>query len=235
MVALLLDLMTLGLKGIWRSITGVLLVLVLSACTAKQVIVQGNFPEPLLEPLPLTIALLYPDAFINHEFYDEAKGRNESEWLVKTGDAQVAFWDTLFGGMFTKVVHIRSHDDIHTYEQEVDAVLIPKVDELQYTIPLHTNVKVYEIWMRYRFRLVELEAIHDHADGSLSFNPADSIADWTLTAYGKTPTAFLQSDETAVNMAAVVALRDAGAHFVTRFEQVPEVASWLDTALVASP
>ncbi len=232
MVAHLLDSMTLGPKILWRSAAGVLLVLMLSACTSKQVIVQGNFPEPLIEPLPLTLGLLYPDAFINHEFYDEAKGRNESEWLVKTGEAQVAFWDTLLAGMFTKIVHIRSHEDLHAYAQEVDAVLIPKVDELQYAIPLHTNVKVYEIWMRYRFRLVALEAIHNHADGSLSFNPDDSIADWTLTAYGKTPTAFLQSDESAVNLAAVVALRDAGAHFITRFNKVPEVATWLDAQLL---
>jgi hypothetical protein len=48
-----------------------------------------------------------------------------------------------------------------------------------------------------------------------------------MTAYGKTPTAFLQSDEAAVNLAAVVALRDAGAHFVTSFQRVPEVAQWL--------
>lgn len=235
MVALLLDSMTLDRKACGRSIAAMLLVMALSACTSKQVVVQGDFPKPLLAPLPITLALLYPDAFINHEFFDEAKGRNESEWLVKTGDAQVAFWDTLLGGMFTKIVHINSHDDLHAYEDEVDVVLIPKVDELQYTIPLHTNVKVYEIWMRYRFRLVELDAIHNHADGSLSFNPADSIADWTLTAYGKTPTAFLQSDETAVNMAAVVALRDAGAHFVTRFKNVPEIAGWLDTTLSTAP
>jgi hypothetical protein len=48
-----------------------------------------------------------------------------------------------------------------------------------------------------------------------------------MTAYGKTPTAFLQSDEAAVNLAGVVALRDAGAHFVTSFRKVPEVAEWL--------
>ena len=29
-------------------------------------------------------------------------------------------------------------------------------------------------------------------------------------------------------MAAVVALRDAGAHFITSFEKVPEVAQWLE-------
>jgi len=72
---------------------------------------------------------------------------------------------------------------------------------------------VYEIWMRYAFELVTTNG--------------EPIAEWTMTAYGKTPTAFLQSDEAAVNLAAVVALRDAGAHFITSFQKVPEVAAWL--------
>ena len=59
-------------------------------------IVEGNFPEPLLDPLPLTLGVIYPSAFAEHEFFDEAKGRAESDWLVKTGEAQVEFWDTLF-------------------------------------------------------------------------------------------------------------------------------------------
>ena len=96
----------------------------------------------------------------------------------------------------------------------VDAVLIPRIQELQYAIPAHTNVKVYEIWMRYGFELVT--------------TGGQPIAEWSMTAYGKTPTAFLQSDEEAVRLAGVVALRDAGAHFVTSFLKVPEVAVWLE-------
>ena len=65
-------------------------------------------------------------------------------------------------------------------EDEVDAVIIPYVEDLQYTIPLHTNVKVYEIWMKYRFRLVTMDAIHDHGNGELTYSPNQSLADWTL-------------------------------------------------------
>ena len=92
-------------------------------------------------------------------------------------------------------------------------MLIPHVDELQYAIPAHTSVKVYEIWMRYRFELVTTSG--------------EPIAEWTMTAYGKTPTAFLQSDQGAVNLAAVMALRDAGANFATNFTRVPAVQEWL--------
>ena len=214
------------------------LIAFLSACGAKQVVVEGNFPTPVLDPIPLTLGIVYPEEFLNHEIYDEAAGRTESDWLVKTGAAQVEFWDILFGAMFENVVHIRSHDDIHRYEGEVDGVIVPYVNDLQYTIPLYTNIKVYEIWMKYQFRLVTLDDIHDHANGDLTYHPEQNLAEWQLTAYGKTPTAFLQSDEAAVNLAAVVALRDAGANFATSFRRVPGVKAWLEldrTALDDEP
>jgi hypothetical protein len=134
---------------------------------------------------------------------------------VRTGEAQVQMWDTLLGGMFERFVHMDGKPAPEQMNPAVDAVLIPRVQELQYAIPAHTNVKVYEIWMRYGFELVTTNG--------------EPIAEWSMTAYGKTPTAFLQSDTAAVNLAAVVALRDAGAHFVTTFQRVPEVAQWLQS------
>ena len=204
------------------------LTLLAAGCATKQVEVEGSFPAPLLDPLPITLGVIYPSAFANHEFFDEAKGRAESDWLVKTGEAQVEFWDVLFGGMFDEVVHVRDWETVQSRGPEIDGVLIPGIADLQYAIPTHTNVKIYEIWMRYEFRLVDIAAIHEREDGALSFNPDDRLAAWPITAYGKTPTAFLQTDEEAVNLAAVVALRDAGAHFVTSFGGTPGVAMWLD-------
>ena len=206
-----------------------------AGCASKQVVVEGTFPAPLLDPLPVTIGLIYPSAFAEHEFFDEAKGRAESDWLVKTGEAQVEFWDILFAGVFDEVVQIQDWETVQARGADIDGVLIPAIAELQYAIPTHTNVKVYEIWMRYEFRLVDVSAIHQQEDGVLSFNPEDRIAQWPVTAYGKTPTAFLQSDEEAVNLAAVVALRDAGAHFITTFGRMPDVATWLNEIESRSP
>ncbi len=199
-----------------------------AGCASKQVVVEGTFPAPLLNPLPITMGVIYPSAFAEHEFFDEAKGRAESDWLVKTGEAQVQFWDILLAGLFDEVVHIRDQETVQARGADIDGVLVPAIAELQYTIPTHTNVKVYEIWMRYEFRLVDVSAVHQQKDGTLNFNPEDPIAQWAVTAYGKTPTAFLQSDEEAVNLAAVVALRDAGAHFITTFGSAPNVANWLN-------
>ncbi|WP_232059054.1 hypothetical protein [Kineobactrum salinum] len=190
-----------------------LLALVLAGCGAKQVVVKGQFPAPVMNELPLTLGVWYDEEFAQHEFFDEAAGRAESSWLVKSGQAQVELWDTLLNGMFRKVVHMDARPAPGQMNPVVDAVLVPSVEELQYAIPAHTSVKVYEIWMRYRLQLLTLNG--------------EPIAEWTMPAYGKTPTAFMQSDEGAVNLAAVVALRDAGAHFASSFTRVPEVEQWL--------
>lgn len=229
MVALSLGSMISNRKWMARLTALGLTTLMLAGCGAKQVVVEGKFPPPIMEPLPITVGVVYSDAFKNHEIYDEAAGRAESDWVVQTGGAQMVFWSTLFNGMFEKVVRINDHESLHKHEDHVDVVLIPIIEDLQYTIPMYTNVKVYEIWMKYRFRMVTIDDIHDHDNGDLSYHPEQSLADWTLSAYGKTPTAFMQSDEAAVNLAAVVALRDAGANFITSFERVPDVARWLDS------
>ena len=235
MVARLLDLITSGPRPTWRSLSVVAIILLLSACGAREVVVQGNFPKPLMDPLPLTLGVIYTDEFAQHEIFDEAAGRAESDWLVKTGDAQVEFWNTLLSGMFQEVVQIKDSQTLEAYKNTVDAVIIPAVADLQYTIPLHTNIKIYEIWMKYRFKMVSLEDVHGNENGDLSIKPDQYFADWTLTAYGKTPTAFLQSDEEAVNLAAVVALRDAGANFATSFSRVPDIAAWMAEGLQPPP
>ncbi len=188
--------------------------LLLAGCGPTTVKVEGNFPDPLMEPVPVTLGVWYPDEFVNHEFFDEAKSRAETGWIVNTGDAQVAMWDKLLSGMFVEMVPMKGEPSASQMNPVVNAVLIPHVDELQYAIPQHTNIKVYEIWMRYRFELVTTSG--------------EPIAEWTMAAYGKTPTAFLRSDEAAVNLAAVMALRDAGANFATSFTRVPDVAAWMN-------
>jgi hypothetical protein len=139
---------------------------------------------------------------------------------VKTGDAQVKMYNTLLNGMFEKVVYLndipRRKRVTAVGDEQVDAVLMPAVDALQYSIPRQSKINVFEIWLRYRYQLYA-------PDGEL-------LADWTMTSYGKTPTATLQRAESAVNLAAIVALRDAGANFAMNFTRVPEVKLWMESS-----
>jgi hypothetical protein len=224
MVARLLDSMTLGRKA--QRLLTLITLLLLAACNSREVIVEGTFPTPLVDPVPVSVGVLFTQEFKAHELVDDATGRGEVSWRVSTGTAQVEFWSTLFPAFFQNVVFIESYEDLQAYD--VDAVLIPQVDDVQYAIPLYTNVKVYEIWMRYNLALVEPEQIIDEENATISLDNMQPFAEWPLTAYGKTPTAFMQSDIDAVNLAAVMALRDAGANFITSFLRVPGVMDWIE-------
>ena len=224
MVVRLLDSMTLGRKA--QRLLTLIILLVLAACTSREVIVEGTFPTPLVDHVPVSVGVLFTQEFKEHELVDDATGRGEVSWRVSTGTAQVEFWSTLFPAFFQNVVFIESYADLQAYD--VDAVLIPQVADVQYAIPLYTNVKVYEIWMRYNLALAEPEQIIDEENATISLENMQPFAEWPLTAYGKTPTAFMQSDIDAVNFAAVMALRDAGANFITSFLRVPGVMDWIE-------
>ena len=223
MVGRLLDSMTLGRKA--QRLLMLIILLVLAACTSREVIVEGTFPTPLVDPVPVSVGVLFTQEFKEHELVDDATGRGEVSWRVSTGTAQVEFWSTLFPAFFQNVVFIESYADLQAYD--VDAVLIPQVADVQYAIPSYTNVKVYEIWMRYNLALAEPEQIIDEENATISLENMQPFAEWPLTSYGKTPTAFMQSDIDAVNLAAVMALRDAGANFITSFLRVPGVMDWI--------
>ena len=195
--------------------------LLLTGCGPATVVVEGRFPPPLIEPLPLTLGVWYGPDFTQHEFFDESKTRGQSSWVVKTGQAQIMMWNTLLAGVFEEVVHLKSAPIPGQNVPGVDGILVPHVSQLQYTIPKHTQVKVYEIWMRYRFELLTPDA--------------QPVAEWDMSSYGKTPTAFLQSDQEAVNLAAVMALRDAGANFATTFTRIAPIQAWLQAQNVPAP
>ncbi len=194
--------------------------LFLSGCGSNQVIVQGEFPTPLIEKLDQTLGVYYEDEFKSHEIFDEAKSRGQSDWRIKTGEAQIRLWNLIFSGVFSKTLTLAERPSSEKPAEGVDLVIIPHVEELQYAIPSHTQIKVYEIWMRYRFELIN--------------TTGEPLGDWKMTAYGKTPQNLVmgieggQSKEEAINLAAIMALRDAGAHFVTSFREAEPIALWLD-------
>lgn len=223
MVERLLDLMIIVRKH--KGLLIGLVVLMLSGCSSREVVVDGSFPEPVIPALPLNIGVLYTDSFKNHELVDDGTARGEASWRVSTGVAQVEFWSTLLPAAFNSVTYINSVEDLSNYQ--VDAVFVPTIVDVQYAIPLYTNVKVYELWMRYRLQLVAPEVLIEQESLDVTADNLQAFADWTLSAYGKTPTAFMQSDVEAVNLAAVMALRDAGANFITSFGRVPAVSAWL--------
>ncbi|MBQ0719329.1 MAG: hypothetical protein KBT88_13240 [Gammaproteobacteria bacterium] len=180
--------------------------LLLSAC-ATQVEVDGNFPPALTHQLPVKAVVVFEPAFASHRFVS-SEGQKVS---IAVGQIQVE----LFSGLADSLFEHSSTTTSMPAKPEADLILLPTVEDVQISMPNESQLKVFEVWIKYNLQV---------------FNSAgEPVADWIMTAYGKTPTRFLKSSTEALHQAAMVAMRDAGAHFITGFARVPEVRQWLQT------
>ena len=194
----------------------------LAACGASQVIVSPilDLPTPLVEPIPVDIGIYYSQSFRNF-VYDESKdSQGVDDTSIHLGNAQISMFDRVFAAYFSGV-QILERGEPASKRAGLDAVLVPQVADVEYSVPRTSKAKIYEVWIKYQFDLLA-------PDGT-------TIAKWTMPVYGKTPTALLKSNSEAINLAAMMALRDSGAAFITGFSKVPEVAQWLDRSISGAP
>jgi hypothetical protein len=185
----------------------------ISGCS-NNLLVSGDFPSPLIDSDPHTLGVFYDEEFLNYTYQEKSEER--SKWTIEQGAAQRQLFNTILSKLFHTSVELpqwplAGESDL---DPAVDLVLQPKVSAFQYSTPRETKFKIYEVWIKYNLSAFDRE-------GQL-------VADWLVTAYGKTPTAFMKSDEDAMNAAIVVALRDLGANLSLGTLRVPELRAWLE-------
>ncbi|PCJ25454.1 MAG: hypothetical protein COA96_07415 [SAR86 cluster bacterium] len=201
----------LGASGLYKKALLLLVVLILGSCGVSNVVIVGDFPTPNISKLPLTVAVYYDPALMEFAYMEYSEtGREEIN--IESGLSHVQLFNTILPAMFDRVIRIESMDDAAA--SGADAVFAPLIEEFQLALPAKTKLDVFEVWIKYNMRLLTAEG--------------DYIADWVLTSYGKTPVESFRSTESAINAAAVVALRDLASSFSLSFSQVPEVRDWLD-------
>ncbi|MCA0894063.1 hypothetical protein [Microbulbifer agarilyticus] len=186
----------------------ILTMVLLTAC-AHTVSVDGQFPTPVGNQHPLTVGVFLSDDFRQFTYSENRDDRDE--WNINTGRAQKNLFETVLGSMFRETISLSQYPS--DLPQGLDLVIVPEVRELQFTMPRETRVNIFEVWIKY-----DMHAYNQRGD---------SVAEWVITAYGKTPTAFLKSQEAALAQAINVALRDAGATLYTGFAQVPELQAFI--------
>ncbi|WP_231745322.1 MULTISPECIES: hypothetical protein [Microbulbifer] len=182
--------------------------LLLGACS-HTVQVDGEFPQPVGPQHPLTVGVYLSEGFREFTYHEDSEDRDE--WNISTGRAQENLFETVLGSMFAETIPLGQYPA--NLPSDVELVIVPEVRELQFTMPRETRVNIFEVWIKYD--------MHAYAPNG------DSVASWVITAYGKTPTAFLKSREAALAQAINVALRDAGATLYTGFAKVPELQALL--------
>ena len=189
-----------------------LVALALSGCGVSNVVIEGSFPTPNINKIPVTVAVYYDDA-IRGFSYLEYSETGQEEFNIESGRSHMELFNAVLPAMFDRVIVVDNLEDARA--EGVDAVFAPAIEEFQLALPAKTKLDVYEVWIKYNMRLLTAEG--------------DYIADWILTSYGKTPTETFRSAADGINEAAVVALRDLASSFSLSFGQVPEVRDWLSS------
>lgn len=187
-----------------------LLGLLLASCAAKTINISGTYPSPLVRKIPITVGVYYPEDLRNFSFTEIDDYTGDDQYIVNSGKTQIDLFNTVLPALFENVVVL---DSLDKRSPELDAVFVPAIEEFQLGLPQKTKLKVYEVWVKYNMRLEKPEG--------------DYIADWVMTAYGKSPTESFQSVDAGVQDATVVALRDLAASFTLGFSGIPEVNEWL--------
>lgn len=186
--------------------------LLLAACGPTHVTVKSPsaFPQPLVEPLPVKVGVFFAPEFSAYAHHEERPKPTGGEWTISLGAPQTDVFRQLFSAVFSGYRELQAVDGDTA---GMDSVIVPSVSEFQFALPSDTKSKIFEIWIKY--------------DLSIRDTRGAEIGHWVFTAYGKTPTAFMTSDEAAIHAATLVALRDAGASMVLGLERDTQIRELL--------
>ena len=181
--------------------------LVLASCTSA-VVIDTEFPTPLIEPMDLAVGLFY-EPELRDFIHAEALPRSTA-WTIDLGDANVAMLEPLYAAMFSTTAELSDFPPSQTESGSLDAVLASALNQFQFDVPRATRDEFVEVWLEYRLQLVDGDRV---------------VLEWFAPGYGKAEISGDQED--AVQRAAKVAMREAGAVISTQFAQQPEVQDWL--------
>jgi hypothetical protein len=183
--------------------------MITAGCTSA-VVVESDFPTPLVETIPVAVGLYY-EPELRDFIHAEALPRS-STWTIDLGDANVAMLDPLYATMFASTREIQGMPPSQAETAGVDAVLTSGLEAFQFDVPRTTRDEFVEVWLQYRLQLLE-------PDGNV-------VIEWEVPGYGKAE--IDGSREDAVHRASIVAMREAGARISTQFLQQPAVSDWLE-------
>jgi hypothetical protein len=180
--------------------------ILISGC-AKSVEVATEFPTPLVDAYPFTVGIRYPAELTDFVYTEDPE--LEPEWQIRLGQANVKMFNKLFGAMFAETVELDTDPQVPV-PGNVDFVIEPKLEELDFSVPRQSSTDQYVVWLRYNLALLK-------PDGQL-------ISNWRVTAYGQEDEGnFGMGSETAMQDAAIKALRDTAATIILGFADAPGV------------
>ena len=168
----------------------------LAGCS-QNVAVEAEFPEPLIEPLPLKAAVYYSAELTGFTYTEELP--ESPEWSISLGEANTRLFDRVFSALFKEIVAVSALPTPGSPLGNSDLVISPEVDALEFSLPNLSKDDEYAVWIRYNLRIYT-------PDGKL-------VNKWPVTAYGESDANMLSPDD-SMRRAAELAMRDAAAKIV---------------------
>jgi len=185
------------------ALLGLLLAGLLAGCGSSVKLQAPTIPEPLLEQIPMSVGLRMAENFVHEE-----KVYGREQWSIDLGRSNAALFEQLFAHMFATVTVLGPDDDPQS--MSLDALIETSIDAFEFSTPDQSNTEAFAVWIRYRLR------VYDKA--------GDLISNWPVAAYGKSQTTTMGGSD-ALQRAAVLAMRDAAALMIMKFDNVTRISS----------
>lgn len=198
----------------YPSLPGIMLLLVLalvlSGCSSSvKLRTEAQVPQPLVSEIPLRVGVHFDEEFRNYLYEEDTEDR--PDWRIDNSASRMAMFEHVLSSMFSQVQLVGEIDP--SGKNNVDAVISPRVEEMQLALPGETYSDYYEAWIKYTIRLYTPEG--------------ELVTEWPVTGYGKSAKRFLGSRDEGLNSAIGMALRDIGAKMALKFPRAASVKQWM--------
>jgi hypothetical protein len=188
------------------------LLALLAGCGPTRFEAQPVVPQPLIPRIPVVVGMHLPAEYREAVHREERDG---AEYEISVGKAQTAGFERLVTAMFTRAVPVPTADAGAGTDAEIRGVFEPVLEEFSFVTPRDTGTQLYAVSLRYRIN---------------AYSPSGEFVDsWTFTGYGAYPASPIPGKGSeALQAAAAVAMRDAGAKIAVEFREQAIVRGLID-------
>ncbi len=183
-----------------KAVSPAVFLIALGACSSQVTVHDPSIPVPLVEKIPLSVAVKFPDVF--EHFVHEEQVIDKKNWTIDLGRSNALLFTKLFSAMFNDLTVI--DDDVDTRDLPIDALIEPSIEAFEFSVPSQSQTSSFAVWIRYRIKIFDSE-------GKL-------FANWPISAYGKSLSTAMGGDD-ALRRAAVLAMRDAAALIIMQMDK----------------
>lgn len=188
-----------------KAISAAALLAALGGCGSQVTVNDPTIPDPLIEKIPLSVGVRFPDTF--EHFVHEERLIGKEKWTIDLGRSNEFLFARLFASMFNELTVIEG--DMDPKDIPIDAYIEPSIDAFEFSTPNQSQTEAFAVWIRYRIKIFDSEG--------------NQFANWPISAYGKSQTTMMGGDA-ALRRAAVLAMRDAAALIVMQLDKATRIS-----------